>query len=229
MNILAVFAHPDDELGCIGSLKKHSERGDKIKLLWTTHGELASQFVDESDEEVRRIRKEHGAKIAEMVGGSYQFFNMGDSRMKGSRDEALDLARIYATFQPDVVITWSDDHPHPDHRMTAKIAFDAVTLARIPKILNERSEETFAAHRKPIRFYQYVSAAFSRPVIHLDISEQIETAVEAFELYQSFYGWDYTPQTFKETKAYFGREVGVKFAEKLQLRAKCAPALEYLA
>ena len=34
--------------------------------------------------------------------------------------------------------------------MTAKIAFDAVTLARIPKIINEGAEKTLEAHRKPV-------------------------------------------------------------------------------
>lgn len=137
MRILAVFAHPDDELGCVGTLAKHARRGDEVMLAWTTHGELASQYVDQSDEEVRRIRREHGAWVAEKLGGESHFFDMGDSRMTGSREEALQLARLYARFRPDVVITWSDDNPHPDHRMTAKIAFDAVTLARIPKILND--------------------------------------------------------------------------------------------
>lgn len=135
--ILAVFAHPDDELGCIGSLRKHAERGDEVMLVWTTHGELASQFEGAADAYVRSVRQEHGAHIAELVGAEHHFFDFGDSRMTGSRAEALELAQLYARFRPDAVIAWSDDHPHPDHRMSAKIAFDAITLARIPKILAE--------------------------------------------------------------------------------------------
>ena len=46
MNLMAVFAHPDDELGCVGTLAKHAARGDQVMLVWTTHGELASQFGD---------------------------------------------------------------------------------------------------------------------------------------------------------------------------------------
>ncbi|WP_220095364.1 hypothetical protein, partial [Klebsiella variicola] len=52
-------------------------------------------------------------------------------------------------FRPHAVITWSDDHPNPDHRMTAKIAFDAVTLARIPKILNEAGTSAAALSPAP--------------------------------------------------------------------------------
>ncbi|MFD1729956.1 PIG-L deacetylase family protein [Deinococcus malanensis] len=137
MRIMAVFAHPDDEIGCIGTLAKHAARGDEVMLVWTTLGELASQFGDQTHEEVTRVRREHGAWVAGKIGALHHFFDMGDSRMTGSRTEALQLARLYAQFRPNAVITWSDDHPHPDHRMTAKIAFDAITLARIPKIINE--------------------------------------------------------------------------------------------
>ncbi len=228
MRILAVFAHPDDELGCVGTLKKHIERGDEVMLVWTTHGEMASQFVDHSDEEVRRIRQEHGAWIAEKVGSSYHFFDMGDSRMTGSRDEALQLARLYATFKPDALITWSDDNPHPDHRMTAKIVFDAITLARIPKILNENSEQPYEAHRKDIKFYQYVTSSSSRSVVHVPIEGQIEAVTEMFCFYQDFYKWQFTSEQFQQGRAQNGREVGVKYAEKFQFRGAFHPALEYL-
>ena len=229
MRVLAVFAHPDDELSCLGTLKKHAERGDDTMLVWTTHGELASQFVAESEAEVRRIRLEHGAWVAEKVGARYHFFDMGDSRMTGSRAEALQVARLYSEFKPDAVLTWSDDHPHPDHRMTAKIAFDAVTLARIPKILSEQSPETLAPHRDTVRFFQYPSSAFNRPVVHVDISEHIDTVTEIFEFYQGFYGWKYTPEQFRQGRAALGRDSGVDYAEKFQRRSAITPAVDYLA
>ena len=228
MRVLAVFAHPDDELSCVGTLKKHAERGDETMLVWTTHGELASQFIDETEAEVRRIRREHGAWVAEKVGARYHFFDMGDSRMTGARDEALSVARLYSEFKPDAIITWSDDHPHPDHRMTAKIAFDAVTLARIPKILSEQSPETLEPHRQSVRFFQYPSAAFNRPAVHVDISEHIDTVVEIFAFYQGFYGWQYTQDQFRASRAALGRESGVDYAEKLQRRSAVTPALDYL-
>ena len=230
MNIMAVFAHPDDELGCIGTLKKHAERGDNVMFVWTTHGELASQFVEHSDEEVRRIRHEHGKYIADTVGAEFRFFDMGDSRMTGNRDEALALARLYAEFKPDALITWSDDHPHPDHRMTAKITFDAITLARIPKIINESLETSIEPHREPIKLYQYKSTGTSNyPIVHVDISEHIDTVVKLFKYYADFYKWKHTPEKFKQIRAIRGHEVGVAYAEKFELRTAFNPVLEYLA
>ncbi|MBS3966089.1 MAG: PIG-L family deacetylase [Truepera sp.] len=227
MRLLAVFAHPDDELGCIGTLAKHARRGDAVLLVWTTHGELASQFT-EDEASVRRIRQEHGATIAKLIGAEHHFFDMGDSMLTGSRREALQLARLYARFQPDAIITWGDDHPHPDHRMTARIAFDAVTLARIPKIINHDLSEPLAPHRRPIHFYQYPSAAVQRPVVHVDISQEIGLACEAFAFYQRFYGWNHTPEEFKAVRTALGREAGVACAEKFQLKQAFLPARDYL-
>lgn len=229
MNLMAVFAHPDDELGCIGTLAKHAARGDEVMLVWTTHGELASQFGDTEHTEVRRIRQEHGSWVAEQIGAQYHFFDMGDSRMTGSRHEGLALARLYAQFKPDAVISWSDDHAHPDHRMSAKIAFDAITLARIPKIINEELSERLEPHRKGIRFYQYPSAGSSYPLVHVDVSEQLEVSERVFTLYRDFYKWDADPDWFRRSRMMRGLEAGVKHAEAFQLRSRFVPAQDYLA
>ncbi len=40
---MAVFAHPDDEIGAAGTLALHARRGDEVLQVWMTRGELASQ------------------------------------------------------------------------------------------------------------------------------------------------------------------------------------------
>ncbi len=225
---MAVFAHPDDELGCVGTLAKHAARGDKVMLVWTTHGELASQFGDTDHAEVRRVRQEHGAWVAEQIGAEYHFFDMGDSRMTGSRDEGLALARLYADFKPDTLIGWSDDHAHPDHRMSAKIAFNAITLARIPKIINEELSERLEPHRKPVKFYQYPSAGSAYPTLHVDVTEHVEVSERIFAFYRDFYEWEAQPEWFRRNLTARGAESGVKFAEAFQLRRRFVPAQAYL-
>jgi len=227
VRLLAVFAHPDDELGCVGTLARHAARGDEVMLAWTTRGELASQFEDRPADEVRRVRHEHGAHVADRVGAEFTFFDMGDSRMTGGRNEALALAALYARFRPDAVITWSDDSPHPDHRMTAKIAFDAITLARIPKILSETGE-SLGAHRSPVRLYQYPTHGSGRPQVSVDISDQRELVSELFGFYAAFYGWPGSADDFIAARRAFGRESGVELAERFELKRRVAPALPYL-
>jgi LmbE family N-acetylglucosaminyl deacetylase len=249
MRIMAVLAHPDDEIGCIGTLAAHAARGDEVMLVWTTLGELASQFGDASHEEVTRVRREHGAWVAGRIGARHHFFDLGDSRLTGSRAEALHLARLYAQFRPHAVITWSDDHPHPDHRMTAKIAFDAVTLARIPKIVNEAGGAAMPpapdlsgdeavesgedvtrleAWREPVRLYQYYAPASPYPEVFVDISETFGAAQDVAAYYREFYKWAWTAEQFREGRAQAGRLCGVKYAERFNLRASHLRARPYL-
>lgn len=239
---MAVFAHPDDEIGCIGTLAKHAARGDEVMLVWTTLGELASQFGDAAHAEVRRIRREHGAWVAGKIGAQHHFFDMGDSRMTGGRAESLALARLYAQVRPHAVITWSDDHPHPDHRMTAKIAFDAITLARIPKIVNEATLEPAGSApedlggapqklepwREAVRFYQYHAAASPYPEVFVDIGDTLEVATEVMSFYHAFYQWAWQPEHYREGRARLGQLGGVKYAERFNVRAAHLRARDFL-
>jgi len=246
MRILAIFAHPDDEIGCVGTLAKHAARGDDVLLVWTTLGELASQFGDAPHAEVTRVRQEHGAWVAARIGARHTFFDMGDSRLTGSRAEALQVAKLYAAFRPDAVITWDDHHAHPDHRMTARIAFDAVTLARIPKIVREPLPEAnvpaalqgpglpesdqvaLEAHRDAVRLYQYHSPASPYPDVHVDVTDTIDVGTEVFAYYRSFYGWAYSEAQYLEQRAFLGRQAGVRYAERFNVRAAHRAAVAYL-
>ncbi|MHA1352788.1 MAG: PIG-L deacetylase family protein [Candidatus Heimdallarchaeaceae archaeon] len=38
LNVLAIFAHPDDEVGAIGTLLNHIEEGDNVDILLLTRG-----------------------------------------------------------------------------------------------------------------------------------------------------------------------------------------------
>ncbi len=228
MNILAIFAHPDDEISCLGTLAKHAARGDNVKLVWTTYGELASQFGDTRAAQVQATREAHGRFVAQTIGASYQFFDMGDSKMLGSRAEALALARLYAEFKPDAVITWDDFNRHPDHRATAKIAFDALTFARIPKILNEGRTDKLEPHREAITFYQYVCADSNRPVVHVDITNTFEVALKIRDYYADFYKWTWSSDDFRSSRATWGQAVGVKYAERFSIQRSVHPPLEYL-
>jgi len=37
LNVVAVFAHPDDESGAVGTLMNHSDRGDNVYVVMLTH------------------------------------------------------------------------------------------------------------------------------------------------------------------------------------------------
>ena len=229
VNILAIFAHPDDELGCAATLAKHAARGDQVTLVWTTSGENASQFGDTAPDEVKRVREGHARDVSEHLGVKYRLYDLGDTRLTGGRDEALVLAALYAELQPDALITWDDFNPHPDHRMTAKAVFDAITLARIPKVVEEAAPgRGLSAHRKPVSFYQYVSTESGRPIVHVDVTGFEDKGAWAAEYYSAFYKWEFGSSGFLAARTQAGRAVGVKFAERFTLRRSAHPPLDYL-
>jgi LmbE family N-acetylglucosaminyl deacetylase len=209
VRLLAIFAHPDDEVGTAGTLAKHAHRGDAVKLVWLTRGELASQFGTMAPEEVAAIREGHGREVAQIVGGEYEFLNYPDAGLTGGRDEALAVAKLIAAWKPDVVFTWDYQDVHPDHRATYWAVFSALKLCRIPKLVGE-------PHRKPVRLLHYHRNDISRPSVYVDISKSLEVAEKVFLLYHDFYKWEFTLENYRANRARLGGEAGVKYAERFQ-------------
>ncbi|WP_198665566.1 PIG-L deacetylase family protein [Thermus sediminis] len=209
---MAVFAHPDDEIGASGTLALHARRGDRVLLVWMTRGELASHFGEASPEEVAQMREEHGAHVAGLIGAEYRFLPFGDTLLSGGREEALALARLMAAFRPQAVITWDPLDLHPDHRATHQAVLSALKLCRIPKLVGE-------AHRDPVRLYHYPRRDLGRPLVYVDVTETEEVAEAVFRFYQEFYRWPFTLEDFRARRRLRGQEAGVPFAEAFQTEA----------
>lgn len=212
MNLLAVFAHPDDEIGAAGTLALHARKGDRVMLVWLTRGELASQFGDAPPEEVARVREGHGAHVAGLIGAEYRFLPFRDTLLTGGREEALALARLMAEFRPDAVITWDPLDVHPDHRATHQAVLSALKLCRIPKLVGE-------AHRKPVRLYHYPRRELLRPWVYVNVAETQEVAEKVFAFYREFYRWAFSLEDFRARRRLLGQEAGVPFAEAFQTEA----------
>lgn len=210
MRLLAIFPHPDDEVGVSGTLAKHVLRGDAAKILWLTRGELASQFGDMAPQEVARIREGHGRDVAAIIGAEWSFLDYPDSGLTGNNEEALVIAREIAAWKPDVVFTWNPEDVHPDHRAAYWATLSALKFCRIPKLVGE-------AHRKPIRLLHYNRGDIPRPSIYVDIGEEGQAISEkVFSYYHDFYKWDFSLEQFRASRARQGAEAGTKFAERFQ-------------
>lgn len=216
---MAVFAHPDDEIGAAGTLALHARRGDRVMLVWMTRGELASQFGEVPEAEVARVREAHGAHVARLLGVEHRFLPFRDAHLTGGREEAMALARLLAEFRPDAVLTWDPWDVHPDHRATHQAVLSALKLCRIPKLVGE-------AHRKPVRLYHYPRKDLMRPWVYVDTTETEEVAEAVFAFYQDFYRWPITLEEFRARRRLLGREAAVRFAEAFQTDSPPAwPAL----
>ncbi len=71
-SIVAVNAHPDDELSCLGTLAKCRERGDQVTLVAFRAPRRAAGSTSRSlTEEVAAIRQREASRVAEALGATY--------------------------------------------------------------------------------------------------------------------------------------------------------------
>ncbi|MDH5403226.1 MAG: PIG-L family deacetylase [Candidatus Heimdallarchaeota archaeon] len=212
--ILSIFAHPDDELGSIGTLSNHVERGDRVIMSWTTCGEMTTLLKDLDIEEVKKERKRHGQEIVNIVGAEKAIFlDLGDTYIQNTREQRLTVADLYVQEKPDVVITWGLNNNHPDHRYTGYLALDAIKLARINAVNNGQS------HRKDVKLFHYFESQSRLPVRYVDVSEtSMEKAVSCANFYAEIYDWKNVDSWVIDRRKARGLESSTKYAEKYNVQ-----------
>jgi len=129
--IMAIFAHPDDELEVTPLLSKYARQGHSIYLVFATKGEkgeskrknipqgqpLAWERAKEADCTCKTL--EINAPIS--LGMDDGTLVSGQNRLGVLSHQKLDS--IFSLYKPDIVITWGPDgaYGHTDHRMIGNI------------------------------------------------------------------------------------------------------------
>ncbi|MFQ6123299.1 MAG: PIG-L deacetylase family protein [Candidatus Heimdallarchaeota archaeon] len=219
MRILGIVAHPDDEIGMVGTLKNHSARGDKVFLAWMTRGELISVFdpAEYSLEDVAAIRTNQAKETACLVGAKPVFLDFPDSNVPDSRDAALKVAELIRKTRPTAIITWdSQVEGHPDHRNTGKLVLDASIYARIPRLLPDIPAYR-PKYESGINIYTYGYTSNPAPKIYIDISEAIDIVDQISQIYNDIFPMDIKKWKYHTTKRY-GQASGCEFAEMFHFK-----------
>ncbi len=147
MNVLVIFAHPDDESGFGGTLSMLADQGAHITYVLTTRGEEGDIY-----EESAATKATLGAVRSAELRSACNIMGVQDIRYLGFRDSGIEgwpqnkdprsyyqaddesviamLVGIIREVQPDIVITFEPDgwYGHPDHIIAcrhATAAFDA--------------------------------------------------------------------------------------------------------
>ncbi|MHA2501470.1 MAG: PIG-L deacetylase family protein [Candidatus Kariarchaeaceae archaeon] len=225
--ILAIFAHADDELGCVGTLANHADAGDEVTLLFLTRGENATTVMGNNDETMAK-RQAHTDKISELLGVTIRFLDFPDSNIPYTVDGGYKIAEVIKEIRPHVIISWNQftnmGAGHPDHRHTASLVFDAINYARYT-----RNDSPYEPFRDPISFYRYrndqANARYS--IQYVDISHQSDKIEQFIQIYSEAYG-DWPVKKFKFTTArYYGYQLGVELAESFEIvnRVESIPKL----
>lgn len=213
--IISLFAHPDDELGAVGTLANHAENGDRVIMAWTTYGELTTLLPDLDTDAVKKERHRHASEVAKIVGAEKVIIlDLGDSMIQNTREQRIQVAKMYLEEKPDAVITWGLNNSHPDHRYTGWLALDAIKLARINRVM-----ETDTPHRKDVKFLSYFESGSGFPVKYVDISEEVlEKAKACANFYGEIYKWKHVDAWVVDRRRAYGIESNTKYAEKFNIR-----------
>jgi LmbE family N-acetylglucosaminyl deacetylase len=183
--ILAVFAHPDDEASCAGTLANHSDAGDAVRLLWLSRGENATTLALDREAKIRE-RARQAQEVGTLLGVETGFLDFPDAGIVHTRENALVVSDVIRSWKPTVVITWSRSRAvgagHPDHRNTHAIVLDAVTYARFPFAEGQQ------VHRERTSVYLTHDVSPRYPVRLIDVTRQEERLRAFFAIYKVMYG-----------------------------------------
>jgi len=221
--VFACFAHPDDEVGALGSLANHVDRGDRVVLAWMTSGENTSMSKAKTPTEVARERRVHGQEVGKIIGCEVTFFDYGDTQVQLTRDAAVQMGRFIAEIKPDAILTWDSFNSHPDHRETSKITMDGIRFARLPRLV-----EPHTPHRLELPVYQFADGRSLDPVVYIDVSDQIDKILKAVTVYSEAFDWTNVEERVRVRRASIGMKCGVRYAEQFSVRRRVAPAQTYL-
>ncbi|MBI3326656.1 MAG: PIG-L family deacetylase [Nitrospinae bacterium] len=222
--VFACFAHPDDEVGALGTLANHVDRGDRVVLAWMTSGENTSMLKGKTPAEVARERRTHGQEVGKIVGCEVTFFDYGDTQVQLTRETAIRMGKFIAELKPDAIITWDNFNSHPDHRETSKIIMDGIRFARLPRLV-----EPLTPHRLGVPVFQYVDSHSQDPIVYVDVSEQMDKILKAVSIYSEAFDWTDVEERVKMRKGSVGMECGVRYAEQFTVRQRIAQPVKYLA
>ncbi len=176
LDILAIFAHPDDaELLSGGALALSADRGERVGILDLTRGEMGSRGTPE-------LRAREADAAAEVLGAALRR-NAGlpDAGLSSSSEALPTVVAFLRELRPRVVVTHWKEGRHPDHVATARLVREAAFLAGLRK---------YDAPGKPHRPFKVVHGIAFRednppPTFVLDISAQMDRKLQAIACYAS--------------------------------------------
>ena len=176
LDVLAVFAHPDDaELVCGATLAKSVDAGERVGILDLTAGEMGSQGTPE-------LRARESAQAASILGVTLRrCLGLPDSRLENTHEVRAAVAAVLRELRPRVVVTHWKVGRHRDHRLACEIVRDACFLAALRKL---------DAPGEPFRPQKLVYATAFRedadpPSFVVDVTAQMDRKIQALAAYAS--------------------------------------------
>ena len=208
--LLAVFAHPDDEVFAGPTLTRYAREGVRVYLAIATKGEKgANDFAKiPAGEPLAAARRAEATCACQQLGIEPPiFFNLNDGELgaitnplaKNIQAVADNVQKLIDRLHPQVIITWGPEggYGHADHRLVS----DAVTqvVQSHDSGIKLYYPGLTPAQAKPLNTFWPASIPFHTtdpaylPVTVVYMPKDLENFKRAFECHKS----QYTPEMFE--------------------------------
>jgi LmbE family N-acetylglucosaminyl deacetylase len=217
MNVVAILAHQDDEMRCLGTLLRCRARGDRLAFVTLTDG--SKGFVQNptiARQEAARIRDGEMRNLAAEVEAEY--FNLGelDEFLYDTPELRLRVIDVIRRARADLIFTHYHEDYNTDHTTTHTLVRQAAMHACLPLLATESAP--LAAH--PAIFQVEPHGPFVFPATHyVDVSEVHAEKIRLLlnhrsqeEAMQLATGQGLEAMT-RRLDAYRGEQVGCAYAE----------------
>jgi LmbE family N-acetylglucosaminyl deacetylase len=225
--VMSFHAHPDDQEFTVGgTIAKWTRAGSEIISVIVTSGDSGSHLKTDpkmTKQELVQIREEEQRNANRVLGVKETIFlRRLDGMLTPSIEMRRDLTRLIRKYKPDAVICgdptvrfYGNSYMnHPDHRVAADVALDAVfPSAGTRLIFPELLEEGLEPHEVKRVFIH----GADKPDTFIDITDTIEIKIAALQEHKSQVGhWD-VAKRMREWAEEGGKVHGVKYAEAYRL------------
>ncbi len=175
LDVLAFGAHADDvEIGMAGTIAKLTKQGKKVGICDLTKAELSSNGTVSVRQDEAKLAKE----ILQLE--TRVQLDLGDRRLYMNEHHIEQLVSVIRTYKPEVVFSPYFIDRHPDHSHCTSLVKEAVFSAGIKKYKANVNEP----HRVRSHF-MYLINSFEKPTFIVDISDEIDTKINALQAYKS--------------------------------------------
>lgn len=213
MKILVIAPHPDDEvLGCGGTIALHSKKRDEVYLCIVTKA-----YTPDWSEDFIKNRKREMANANKILGIKKTYFldfptvKLDTIPQKELNDSIFKIVEI---VKPQIVYVPHRGDLNKDHRLVFEAALVAVRPVSDHELTKVLSYETLSETE-----WGLPSETFT-PNVYVDISNTIETKIEAMKAYESEIKPYPNPRSLEMIEILAkkrGAEAGIKFAEAFML------------
>lgn len=186
MSVLVVAAHPDDEiLGCGGTMTRLAREGREVRIAILAEG-MSSRYAHREDADPRQLQQLHARaqQAADKVGAKEVVLcKLPDNRM--DTVPLLEVVKLVeelvARFRPEVIYTHHPGDLNVDHGVVHRAV---LTATRPVPGQCVRDIYAFEVPSSTEWAFQRLEPAF-RPSVFVDITETLETKIEALACYDT--------------------------------------------